>query len=417
MALLVKKFGGSSLANLDKIKLVATQIKQAHDDGHQIVVVVSAMQGETDRLIAMAHQLNQLPDPRELDVLLATGEQITIALLSMALLELKCAARSYTGSQLRIITDSMHNKARILGIEQEKIIVDLHAGKIVVVAGFQGTDEYGNITTLGRGGSDTTAVALAAVLQADECQIYTDVDGVYTADPRIVGDAMRMDNITFEEMLELAGVGTKVLQIRSVELAGRYNVPVRVLSTFTPGPGTLITYNNKLLEQYEVTGVAYSRNEARIILRGVAGNSNYFSNILSALAGVNIEIDMIAQHSAMEGLIDYSFTVHHTDLQQTLNILNPLVAALDIHEFFVDSKVAKLSLVGVGLRSHTAVISKMFKIFCDLDMHIQLVSISEIKVSVVLDEKYIDEGVKALHKAFGLVKTETIFCQENAEFS
>lgn len=412
MALLVKKFGGSSLADLNKIKFVAAQIKQARDDGHQIVVVVSAMQGETDRLLAMAQQLSQVPDPRELDVLLATGEQTTIALLSMALLALECPACSYTGSQLRIITDAAYNKARILGIEKEKILADLDAGKVVVVAGFQGVDEHDNITTLGRGGSDTTAAALAVVLQADECQIYTDVDGVYTADPRVVKDAVRMDCITFEEMLELAGVGAKVLQIRSVEFAGRYKVPLRVLSTFIPGSGTLVTYDNASTSKNIVTGIAYSKNEARVTLLGLADMSETIVSVLSPLSELGIEIDMVAQHIDEKGLVGFSFTIQSSEIHSALNILNPLASSLQARELFIDPKVAKLSLVGFGLRSNTSIVSKMLKVLGDLGAHTQLISMSETKVSVIIAEKYLEEGLQELHKAFGLVKTDTIqICQ------
>jgi aspartate kinase len=404
VALIIQKFGGSSVANLEKIKFVAQKIALQHAAGNQVVVVVSAMQGETDRLVNMAQALSDLPDPREFDVLLATGEQITIALLSIALQELGCAARSYTGGQVKILTDSAHTKARILNIDVNNIIADLQANKVVVVAGFQGVDDLGNITTLGRGGSDTTAVALAAVLQADECQIFTDVDGVYTADPRIVPNAQRMARVSFEEMLELASLGAKVLQIRSVELAGRFNVPLRVLSTFTPGAGTLITYEDDTMEQRIIAGIAHSNQEARIILRGISDMPEFVSKILSPIGAANIEIDMIMQNLSLNGLTDFTFTVHRRDLQRTMSIITPVAADLNVGEVFVDDHVAKLSLVGVGMRSHAAITSKMFKALSDIGVNIQLISTSEIKVSVILDEKHIEAGVRALHSAFELEK-------------
>ncbi len=401
---LVQKFGGSSVGDLEKIRFVAAKIKQSYDAGHRVVVVVSAMQGETDRLVAMAHKLSVLPEPRELDVLLATGEQVTIALLCIALMEIGCPARSYIGSQVKIITDNAHNKARIVKIDNEKINADLDASKIVVIAGFQGVDEHGNVTTLGRGGSDTTAVAIAAALQADECQIYTDVDGVYTADPRLVPNARRMDRITFEEMLELASLGAKVLQIRAVELAGRYSVPLRVLSTFHSGSGTLISYEDKSMEQHEIAGVAYNKHEARIMLRGVPDHPGFISKILGPISEAHIEVDMIVQNVAIKGLTDFTFTVHRRDFAKTLSIINPLAEALKVGEVLVDDKIAKLSLVGVGMRSHAGVASKMFKALGDIGVTIQLISTSEIKVSVILDEKYIELGVRTLHEAFGLEK-------------
>ena len=404
MALLVQKFGGTSVGDLDKIAQVAAKILQAHQSGHKIVVVVSAMSGETDNLVAMAHKLAVIPDPRELDVLLATGEQVTIALLSIALIEMGCAARSYTGSQVRIVTDRVHNKARIVKIDQEKINLDLAAGKIVIVAGFQGTDEDGNITTLGRGGSDTTAVALAAALNADECQIFTDVDGVYTADPRIVSDARRMQRVTFEEMLELASLGAKVLQIRAVEFAGRYNIPLRVLSTFGEGLGTLISYEDVKMEHQIVSGVAYNRDEARIMLRGVPDLPGFAGKILSPICDANIEVDMIVQNVASNGLTDFTFTVHRYDFKRAMGIIKPLADDLGILEILSDDKIAKLSLVGVGMRSHAGIASKMFSVLGSIGANIQLIATSEIKVSVIVDEKYIELGVRALHEAFGLDK-------------
>lgn len=402
MALLVQKFGGSSVADLEKIKLVAAKIKQTYDAGNQVVVVVSAMQGETDRLVAMAHALGAMPSPRELDVLLSTGEQVTIALLSIALMELQCATRSYMGSQVKITTDNAHNKARIKKIDHEKITADLQAGKIVVVAGFQGVDEEGNITTLGRGGSDTTAVAIAAALQAQECQIYTDVDGVYTADPRIVPSARLMERVTFEEMLELASLGAKVLQIRSVEMAGRYRVPLRVLSTFNSGKGTLISYEDCAMEQHEIAGVAYNKHEARIMLRGIQDVPGFASKVLGPISDANIEVDMIVKNVSSHGLTDFTFTVHRNDFNRTMSIISPLALELNAQEVLVDEKVAKLSLVGVGMRSHAGIANKMFKTLGDIGVNIQLITTSEIKVSVILDEKYIELGVRSLHEAFGL---------------
>lgn len=404
MALLVQKFGGTSVGDLDRIRLVAAKIKQAHVAGHKLVVVVSAMSGETDNLVSMALKMAAIPEPREFDVLLATGEQVTIALLTIALIELGCPARSYTGSQVRITTDSAHNKARILKIDQDKINADLQAGRIVVVAGFQGTDTEGNITTLGRGGSDTTAVAIAAAIKADECQIYTDVDGVYTADPRIVNNARLMQRITFEEMLELASLGAKVLQIRAVEFAGRYTVPLRVLSTFNDGPGTLISYEDHKLEHQIVSGVTCNRDEVRISLRGVPDLPGFAAKILEPISDVNIEVDMIVQNLATNGLTDFTFTVHHRDFNRTMSIIEPLAAELGIQEVVVDENVAKLSLVGVGMRSHAGIASKMFRVLGAEGVNIQLIATSEIKVSVILDEKYIELGVRALHAAFGLDK-------------
>lgn len=404
MALYVQKFGGTSVGDLERIQQVATKVKQSHDAGHKIVVVVSAMSGETDNLVSMAMKLSAMPAPREFDVLLATGEQVTIALLSIALTELGCQARSYTGGQVRIVTDSAHNKARIVNIDKEKIEQDLNAGRIVVVAGFQGTDEHGNITTLGRGGSDTTAVALAAALKADECQIYTDVDGVYTADPRIVSNARRMDYVTFDEMLELASLGAKVLQIRAVELAGRFNVPVRVLSTFEPGNGTLISYEDIKMEQQRISGVAYNRDEARILLRGVPDQPGFAGKILSPVSAAHIEVDMIVQNISTDGLTDFTFTVHRRDFTKAMNIIAPLADELNVSEVLTDEKIAKLSLVGVGMRSHAGIASKMFEVLGAEGVNIQLIATSEIKVSVILDEKYIELGVRALHEAFGLDK-------------
>ncbi len=400
----MQKFGGSSVADLDKIKFVANKVKQAHATGNQIVVVVSAMSGETDKLVNLAQQISKIPEPRELDVLLATGEQVTIALLSMALLELGCQACSYTGAQIKILTDNAHNKARILKIDDAKIRQDLAANKIIVVAGFQGVDIDGNITTLGRGGSDTTAVAIAAALKADECQIYTDVEGVYTADPRVVKNARLLDKITFSEMLELSSLGAKVLQIRSVELAGLYHVPLRVLSTFKPGPGTLISYEDKKMEQQIISGIAYNSHEASIMLRGVPFSLSVSGQILGAISDANIEVDMIVQNAPNNELIDFTFTVHRRDFARAMSIIAPLADQLNVREVHSDEKIAKLSLVGVGMRSHAGIASKMLQVLGKNDVNIQLIATSEIKVSVILDEKDLEKGVRALHEAFGLDK-------------
>ncbi len=400
--LVVQKFGGSSVADLSKIRLVAEQIKQSHDAGNDLVIVVSAMQGETDRLISLARQLSKLPEPRELDVLLATGEQTTIALLCILLQELGCPAVSYTGQQVKIITDSAYNKARIIDIQQENIRRDLQAGKVVVVAGFQGMDLEGNITTLGRGGSDTTAVALAAALQAVECQIYTDVDGVYTADPRIVNNACKLERISFAAMLELASLGAKVLQIRSVELAWRYNVPLRVLSTFSPGTGTLVTNEESVMEQREVTGIACNRYEARIALRGVSVDHGFISKVIGPLSAANIEVDMLTQNMTVAGQVDFSFTVNRADLARTMSVIESITNELQISDILVDDRAAKLSIIGVGMRSHVAVISKMLRAIADIEVNIHLISTAETKVSVILDEKHLEDSVRVLHEAFNL---------------
>lgn len=404
MAIIVKKFGGTSVGSIENITAIAKMVHDSHKQGEKIVVVVSAMAGETDRLEQLAHDVSDIPSPREFDVLLSTGEQVTISLLSMALIKLGCKARSYTGSQVKILTDSAHSKARITSIDGERIIHDLKAGNVVVVAGFQGMDEHGNITTLGRGGSDTTAVALAAALGADECQIYTDVDGVHTADPKIVPNSRLMERVTFEEMLELSSLGAKVLQIRAVEFAGRFNVPVRVLSTFEPGKGTLISYEDKDMEDEIVKGIAYSRDEARVILRGVPDFPGFAGRILEPISAAHIEVDMIVQNFASDGSTDFTFTVHRKDFKKAAEIIASMESDLNARDIVVDDKIAKLSLVGVGMRSHAGIASKMFKVLGDEGVNIQLISTSEIKVSVIIDEKYLELGVRALHEAFDLDK-------------
>jgi len=404
MALIVQKFGGTSVGTVEKIENVAERLIAAKKAGHDVVVAVSAMSGETNRLVGMANQISKKPDPREYDVLVSTGEQVTIALLSMALKERGCDARSYTGSQVHILTDSAHTKARILDIEESRIRKDLDKGRVVIVAGFQGKDEHGNITTLGRGGSDTTAVALAAALKADECQIYTDVDGVYTTDPRVVPDARRLEKITFEEMLEMASLGSKVLQIRSVEFAGKYNVKLRVLSSFKEGPGTLITFEEDNMEQAAISGIAFNRDEAKLTILGVPDEPGVAHNILGAIGEANIEVDMIIQNVGGDGTTDFTFTVHRNDYDSAFEILNKTSEKLGAKEVNGDNAIVKISLVGVGMRSHAGIASQMFKALADEGINIRMISTSEIKISVVVDEKYLELGVRALHAAFGLEK-------------
>lgn len=403
MALLIQKFGGTSVGSVERIQYVADKVHEARLQGHDLVVVVSAMNGETDRLVALAQNISPNPSPRELDVLLATGEQVSIALLTMALIDRGCDARSYTGGQVHIRTDDVHTKARILGIDANKIRQDLSAGRVVVVAGFQGMDEFGNITTLGRGGSDTTAVALAAALQANECQIYTDVDGVYTADPRIVPEARRMTEVTFEEMLELSSQGTKVMQMRAVEFAGKYNVPVRVLSTFEKGPGTLITSQEENLDKRPaVSGIAFNRDEAKLVIHGIPDNPGVAASILKPISDAHIEVDMILQNLLAGLKTDLAFTVHKRDFQQANQILEVLVRELGAEGVSTDPAVAKLSLVGLGLRSHASIASRMFQVLGGEGINIQMVSTSEIKVSVIINEKHLEQGIRALHDAFQL---------------
>ena len=404
MNLVVQKFGGTSVGSLERIARVATRIRSARDRGHGVVVVVSAMSGETDRLLGLARRVQERPDPRELDVLLSTGEQVTIALLAMTLQESGCAARSYTGHQVRIGTDSAHTRARIVEIDDQRIRTDLEQGRVVVVAGFQGEDEGGNITTLGRGGSDTTAVALAAALGAHECQIYTDVDGVYTTDPRVVPEARRLEVLTFEEMLELASLGAKVLQIRSVEFASKYGVPLRVLSTFEDGPGTLIgpDREDNPMEQPLISGVAFNRDEAKITVMGVQDRPGVAFSILGPVADENIEVDMIVQNSGADGTTDFTFTVHRNDFARTLQIVRGRTSQWVASEVTGDDRIVKISLVGVGMRSHAGIASRMFRALAAESINIQMISTSEIKISVVVDEKYLELGVRALHTAFGL---------------
>ena len=404
MALIVQKYGGTSVGNPERIKNVAQRVAKFKMLGHQVVVVLSAMSGETNRLIALAKEVQPNPDLREMDVLLATGEQVTIALLSMALMELGLKAKSYTGSQVKIITDSAHSKARILDIEEHSMRADLDAGYVVVVAGFQGVDEKGNITTLGRGGSDTTGVALAAALKADECQIYTDVDGVYTTDPRLVPEARRLKTITFEEMLEMASLGSKVLQIRSVEFAGKYKVKLRVLSSFDEeGEGTLITFEeNEKMEQAIISGIAFNRDEAKITVLGVPDRPGIAYQILGPVGEANIDVDMIIQNVGADGTTDFTFTVHRNEYKKALEVLKGVQSHIGAREISGDDRIAKVSVIGVGMRSHAGIASTMFRTLAEEGINIQMISTSEIKISVVIDEKYMELAVRVLHKAFDL---------------
>ena len=410
MALIVQKYGGTSVGSVERIQAVAKRIGQFRDNGHDVVVVVSAMSGETNRLISMAREIHSdSPPPRELDVLVTTGEQVTIALLTMALEKSGYSSRSYTGGQVPILTDEAHGKARIRGIEDKKIHADLAQGKVVVVAGFQGVDDHGNITTLGRGGSDTTGVALAAALSADECQIYTDVDGVYTTDPRVVDGARRLTSITFEEMLEMASLGSRVLQIRSVELAGKYSVPLRVLSSFKEGPGTLISVEDEEeedMEQAVISGIAFNRDEAKLTVRGVPDHPGIAFQILGAVADANIEVDVIVQNVSENNKTDFTFTVHQHEFKKAFAILRDTGREMGAEEVIGDDSIAKISLVGVGMRSHAGVASKMFKILADESINIQMISTSEIKISVVIEEKYLELAVRSLHSGFELEKID-----------
>jgi aspartate kinase len=403
MALIVQKYGGTSVGDVERIQNVARKVAKFRDQGHDVVVVVSAMSGETNRLIGLAKDIDEKAAGREFDVLVSTGEQVTIALLSMALNKMGYPARSYTGAQVHILTDNAYNKARIREIDDDRIRGDLNEGRIVVVAGFQGVDEGGNITTLGRGGSDTTAVALAAALKADECQIYTDVDGVYTTDPRVVPEARKLDRITFEEMLEMASLGSKVLQIRSVEFAGKYNVPLRVLSSFEEGgEGTLITVEDEQMEQAMISGIAFSRDEAQLTITGVPDKPGVAYSILGPVSNANIEVDMIVQNVGADETTDFTFTVHRNEYEKALEIMQATAERLGAREVSGNNKIAKVSLVGVGMRSHAGIASKMFEALAKEGINILMISTSEIKVSVVVDEKYLELGVRALHDVFEL---------------
>ena len=413
MALIVHKYGGTSVGSVDRIANVAHRLEKWHSAGHQLVVVVSAMSGETDRLIDLAKKVQQIPDARELDVVASTGEQVTVGLIAMALLERGLKAKSYTGAQVHVLTDSSFNKARILSIDEKKIRADLESGTIVVVAGFQGVDEHGNITTLGRGGTDTSAVALAAALKAQECLIYTDVDGVYTTDPRIVPEARRMSRITFEEMLEMASLGSKVLQLRSVEFAGKYKVPLRVLSSMTDADtpleveaasGTLITFEENIkMEKAVISGVAFARDEAKITLTRVPDRPGIAYQILGPIADANVDVDMIVQNISFDGTTDFSFTVHRNEYEKAIGVLESKVKDhIGAKQIVGDPKIAKVSIVGIGMRSHVGIASLMFRTLAEEGINMQMISTSEIKISVVVEDKYMELAVRALHKAFGL---------------
>ncbi|MDX8386148.1 MAG: aspartate kinase [Gallionella sp.] len=409
MALIVQKYGGTSVGSPDRIKNVARRVAKCKAQGHQIVVVVSAMSGETNRLIGLAHEIQPKPDERELDVLISTGEQVTIGLLTMALKEQGVQAKSYTGAQVKILTDSSFTKARIVSIDEQNIMTDLENDHVVVVAGFQGVDKKGNLTTLGRGGSDTTGVAIAAALEADECQIYTDVDGVYTTDPRVVPEARRLKTITFEEMLEMSSMGSKVLQLRAVEFAGKYKVKLRVLSSFEEGgEGTLITVEeNDKMEQAIISGIAFNRDEAKITVVGVPDKPGIASQILGPVSEANVDVDIIIQNVGTDGTTDFSFTVHRNEFAKAMEILKnnvqPHIGARDV---VGDNKAAKVSVVGVGMRSHVGIANKMFHTLAEEGINIQMISTSEIKISVIIDEKYLELAVRILHKAFDLDQEE-----------
>jgi aspartate kinase len=413
MALIVQKYGGTSVGSVERIKAVARRVARWTQLGHRIAVVPSAMAGETNRLIGLAREIQATPEPRELDVVAATGEQVTIGLLSMALMDLGIKAKSYTGAQVRVVTDSAFTKARIVSIDEERLKADLAAGIVPVVAGFQGVDSAGNLTTLGRGGSDTSAVALAAALKADECQIYTDVDGVYTTDPRIVPEARRLKTVTFEEMLEMASLGSKVLQIRSVEFAGKYKVRLRVLSSFeVTGPGegsghqpegTLITFEeDEKMEQAVISGIAFNRDEAKITVMGVPDRPGIAYAILGPIADANVDVDMIIQNASVDGITDFSFTVHRNDYAKALDIAKAVQSHIGARGVMGDNKVCKVSMVGVGMRSHVGIASQMFRTLSEEGINIEMISTSEIKISVVVHEKYMELAVRVLHKAFGL---------------
>src|SRR5574343_248477 len=404
MALMVQKYGGTSVGNPERIKNVAKRVAKFHAQGHQVVVVVSAMSGETNKLIALAKEVQANPDPRELDQICSTGEQVTIGLLSMALMDIGVPARSYTGGQVKVLTDSTFTKARILSIDEANMRADLDAGKVVVVAGFQGVDENGNITTLGRGGSDTSGVALAAALKAAACQIYTDVDGVYTTDPRVVPEAKKLDTITFEEMLEMASLGSKVLQIRSVEFAGKYKVKLRVLSSFTDeGEGTLITVEeDKSMEQPIISGIAFNRDEAKLTVLGVLDRPGIAYQILGPIADANIDVDMIIKNVGHDGTTDFSFTVNRSEFNKALGVLESVKGHIGAREIVGDNKICKVSAVGVGMRSHPGVASQMFRCLAEEGINLQMISTSEIKISVIIDEKYLELAVRVLHRTFGL---------------
>lgn len=408
MALIVQKYGGTSVGTTERIQAVAEKVAKFRDQGDDVVVVVSAMSGETNRLVSLANEIMETPTPREMDVLLSTGEQVTIALLCMALEKRGYSARSFTGGQVSILTDSSHNKARIREIDGTRIHAHLEQGSVVVVAGFQGVDDYGNITTLGRGGSDTTAVALAAALEADECQIYTDVKGVYTTDPRVVEDARLLSSITFEEMLELASLGAKVLQIRSVEFAGKYQVPLRVLSSFEDGPGTLISLEeDSNMEDPAIAGIAFQRDEAKLTISGIPDIPGVAYRVVGPVSEAGIEVDVIVQNVSADGTTDITFTVKRAECDRAKDILDAIQRELKARDVSMDKKIGKVSLVGVGMKSHAGIASKMFKTLGDEGINIQIITTSEIKISIVIDEKYLELAVRALHSAFELAESNS----------
>jgi aspartate kinase len=402
MALIVQKYGGTSVGSVERIQNVADKVIKTVEEGHQVVVTVSAMSGETNRLTALAQEIQERPNPREMDVLLSTGEQVTIALLSMALQQRGYPAISFTGWQVPILTNNVHTKARIEKINDEKIRAELNAGKIVVVAGFQGVTLNNEITTLGRGGSDTTAVALAAALNADECQIYTDVDGVYTTDPRVVSNARRLDVITYDEMLELASLGAKVLQIRSVEFASKYRVPLRVLSSMKEGGGTLITSEDKVMEKPLISGIAFNRDEAKLMILGVPDKPGVAYQIVGPISDANIDIDMIIQNQGVDGTTDFTFTVHRNDCPVALDILRAQAEKLGAREVLADDGIVKVSLVGIGMKSHAGIAARMFEVLAEKGINIQMIGTTEIKISVIIDEEHLETAVQALHDAFEL---------------
>lgn len=404
MALIVQKYGGSSVGTLDRINHVAEKVIAAKAAGHAVVVVVSAMYGETDRLLRLANALTHTPSPREMDMLISTGEQVSMSLLAMALNAQGCGARSYTGPQIGIHTDNIHTKARILEVDTKLIEAELLNDQVVVIAGFQGVSPEGNITTLGRGGSDTTAVAIAAALKADECQIYTDVDGVYTTDPHLIPEARLLPQISFEEMLEMASLGAKVLQMRSVELASKHNMPIRVLSTFVDGEGTLVTFEEKVMQKRLVSGIAFSREEAVISITGIPKQIGLEGLILDHISEANIEIDMIAQHITSENTVDFTFTVQRREHEKALKLIEALANELSAVSVRTNPRVAKLSLVGIGMRSHSGVATTMFKALGKAKIPIQMITTSEIRISVVIDETLLEAGIRAVHAAFELDK-------------
>jgi aspartate kinase len=404
MALIVQKYGGTSVGSAERINGVARRVLKLHGEGHQMVIVVSAMAGETNRLIALSKQVHDLPEGREYDMLVSTGEQVTIALLAMAIHRLGGEAVSYLGHQIKILTDDAFSKARIQSIDSSKIFQDLKEKKIVVVAGFQGVDEKGNVTTLGRGGSDTTAVAIAAALKADACQIYTDVDGVYTTDPNVCPDARKIDRISYEEMLEMASTGAKVLQIRSVELGAKYNVPIEVLSSFRDVPGTLVIKEDAAMERRLVTGVSFHKDEAKIAVRQVPDRPGVASRIFAPISEANINVDMIVQNVSKDGTTDLTFTVPRSDLKRALAIVETHANQIGAKEIESSENIAKVSVIGIGMRSHAGIASKMFTTLAKENINIQMISTSEIKISIIVDEKYTELAVRVLHDAFELGK-------------